>query len=375
MTLKDGCEDCGISSDTYSDYHGGKIDIKVEELKITDLNVISVASTENATGNGGHINLEIGQLTLKNGGMINASTSTSGNGGNITINANRGISLIGKDSRISNSVGDSGRGGNIFIKTPRLDMMDESAVQTGGFNLSTGDAGDIEIDADYLKLDDLSTIISSSAGGGRSGNIIIYSIDTELKQSSSIQSLSIGNANGGNITAHVRNRLYLEDSGIIANAMLPESQGNGGNITISKPQLFVLDKSQILASAENGKGGNITISANHFIHPYPYYQEGGNVQFEEAYLLNFFFEGTGFEETSKINASSIFGKDGEVWINASEEDISRGLTRLPYEPLNIKLLTSRCSGFQEEDVSTFFITSRDTLPLTPDSFRTGNYFP
>jgi len=373
MEFYAGCDGCGISSDTYGSGNGGNIHITASDSLSIFGGIISVASAQIGTGNAGHIDLEVGKLVLEAGGNINSGTLGSGDGGNIDINATQAVSLTG--SIIASSVGDdkiiaSGKGGNIFIKTPRLDIIDGSAVQTGAFEDSIGDAGDISINADYLKLDNISTIISSSGGSGRSGNIVISSIDTELKQNSSIMSSSVSNTNGGNITANVGSRLYLDNSGIIANAMGRESQGNGGNITIKNPQFFILGKSNILAGAENGKGGSISIDADHFIHSYPY-KEGGNIPDVPFEILKIIY-GIVFDsdkKESRVNASSNFGQDGEVWINASEEDITKGLIKLNDEPLDINLSIDRCAGFGKEELSKFIITIRDVLPPTPEDLR------
>jgi filamentous hemagglutinin family protein len=392
MEFNGDCEKTcpGISSDTRGKGNSGNIDINiVEELKMTGITGISTASTEKATGNAGNINLTIGQLSL-NGGFINSSTSTGGNGGNIDITATKSISLFG--GGIIASTLESGssatEGGDIYIKTPRLEIKDfPSAMQTGAKFPTIGYAGNIEIHADYLRLEYGATVVSSSIGSGKSGDISISSIGIELKQSSL---MSFGNVDGGYINIKVRDHLYLHNSGIVTSAIenlgfyswyrnglisLDEllsrlKPGNGGNINISKPQFFVLDKSQILATAKSGKGGNINIDADNLIYSFPY-EEGGEFLFELPYILDliFNFDGVNFD-ISRINASSAFGINGEISINALEKDISKDLLPLTKKYQAPGLLPNRCaSSSMKETISKFLITIRDVLPPTPEDLR------
>jgi hypothetical protein len=96
-----------------------------------------------------------------------------------------------------------------------------------------------------------------------------------------------------------------------------------------------------------GDGGHIHIVADHFI--------------ESA--------------TSLIDASSKFGRDGEVWINASEEDFSEA-TGLPKDFLPVeKLSSNRCAGFSIENINRFLVIARYTLPTAPSDLRTHLYVP
>jgi filamentous hemagglutinin family protein len=392
----------GISSDTHSNGNGGRIDINIaEELKITGNIGISTASNEPATGHAGYINLKVGQLNLNDGGFINSGTSSSGNGGNINITASKGISLFG-DSRISstlNSGSSATRGGDIYIKTPRLEIKGSlSAIQTGASFPTIGDAGNIKIHADDIRLEEGATVISSSIGSGKSGDISIFGNRIELKRSSL---MSFGNMDGGDINIKIRDHLYLHDSGILTSGienisvyslyknglisleqlqLILKSTGelklnNGGNINISKPQLFVLEKSQILATATSGKGGNINIDADNFIHSFPY-EEGGELRFELPYLLNLIFD---FDDVnfnaSRINASSAFGFNGEISINALERDITTDLLPLPEKHQMPNLPLNRCAGLSLETISKFIITIRDISPPTPEDLKTHYYIP
>ena len=123
-------------------------------------------------------------------------------------------------------------------------------------------------------------------------------------------------AGGGDIKFQVNERLYMTDKSGFFTLSRSSEQNSGGNISIiGKPQFFILGKdSRLDTTGYVGDGGNIRISADHFI--------------ESA--------------TSLIDASSTFGRDGEIWINASQKDFSENLT-LPKVFIVDGLSLDRCA--------------------------------
>ncbi|RKZ50654.1 MAG: hypothetical protein DRR08_30050 [Candidatus Parabeggiatoa sp. nov. 2] len=369
MTLQDNTY---IDTKTYGSGEGGDITITATDNLTMIGSSISVASGSETTGNAGTIQLNIGQLTLQEGSFLNSGTLGSGKGGDITIMATQGISLFGQDmssqpSLIASSVGDSftrisGDGGQIRITTPRLELKDRGAVQTGAFGLTSGNAGNIWLKTDHLILNNSGTIISSTVGSGSGGTIKIFSTDIEMN-SGSIKSRSVGKGNagsirvttetaslndisiistlaldagGGNIEFNVRDHLYLFDSGITAYAKGKQPHHHGGNITIENPRLFTLDNSQLLANAKRGKGGNIDVRATQ-IRPL-----GDSV----------------------IDASSELGLNGRLFINGI--DISNNIIPLSINYLAAeKLLPTRCAARLGTNLSRFIVTGPEILPESP----------
>ena len=113
----------------------------------------------------------------------------------------------------------------------------------------------------------------------------------------------------------------------------------------------------------------IRIGADNFIRSFPY-EEKGEFQFELPYILDFIFDFDKINfDISRINASSVFGFNGEISINALEKDISKDLLQLPEKHQIPSLQLDRCAGFSYEDLNRFIITIRDVLPPTPEDFR------
>ena len=154
------------------------------------------------------------------------------------------------------------------------------------------------------------------------------SITTEAKQ-----------ADGGNIHVHAGYMVELIDSKITASVGGgPETVG--GNITID-PQYVILNDSQIIANAYEGKGGNIRIIADVFL----------------------------ASPDSIVDASSALGIDGTVDIRAPITNISGTLAPMQGNFLSTEaLLRDRCiARIRGERISSFVVSGRDGLPIRPGS--------
>jgi hypothetical protein len=101
---------------------------------------------------------------------------------------------------------------------------------------------------------------------------------------------------------------------------------------------MTLQNSQILAQAVQGQGGNISIAAGTFL----------------------------ADQTSVVSASSEFGLSGTVTIQSPVSSLSGTLATLPQRPLQAhSLLQQRCAAQSQGQLSSFTVTSRDTLPSEP----------
>jgi hypothetical protein len=239
---------------------GGSVIIKATN----SLEIIGISSTRggsslintdtlsNATGAGGDIEIQTKNLSLLKGGQISASSLGSGPAGNVTINAAGTVTVGGRtlfakpmlNSRITffvgssivSSVSSSGEGGDISINAQRLLLPDFAFIETvattsnrdGRLIPATGKLGDININVDVLKLDYSGIFTSSSLG--KASNIIIRAKDIQLSN----------------------------DSGIFADADKREFQ-SGGNIFITANKINLRDQSEIISKADLGTGGNTII--------------------------------------------------------------------------------------------------------------------
>src|SRR5438876_132489 len=226
----------GIFSDAtplvHGDFGGSNTDsfgnIIFREVDV-DGKIIHIVGS--GAGDAGNVMVRAGILRITGGGGISSSTFGGGNGGDMKVTADS-LLIDGGDSGIFGGsfekFGNSGTAGSISINTTgAVNLRHESSISTSS---TLGDAGSIEI----------------SSGG-----------EIKLSDQSSI-TVSAGR-NGGNITISAPDLVYLIDSSITATAGAEQTTngvgGKGGNITID-PQFIVLQNSFIRANAAIGQGGN-----------------------------------------------------------------------------------------------------------------------
>ncbi|NER00916.1 MAG: S-layer family protein, partial [Cyanothece sp. SIO2G6] len=196
----------------------------------------------------------------------------------------------------------------------------ENTVLDGSRGNEPGDAGGINLTANFISLDNADIFARSKA-----------------------------EADGGNITIAVADFLELRfGSNVETQAGRDGAPGNGGNIAINAENGFIFglpnEDSNVNANAFTGNGGNVSIVT------------------QEIFGLEFQDERT---RQSDITASSTLGRDGEVLIDTLNVDINRGLLPLPDRPVEPTVNdTCRVSGSAE--VVEFYSVGRGGSPLTPD---------
>jgi filamentous hemagglutinin family protein len=270
--------------------NGGNLNITTVNLSLADSSKINGDAF--GQGDTGKININTAKLSLDLNSDISADTSGSGDGKSIDINATESITLD-RLSNITSSItflGDDGNvsGGDVNITTPNLSLNYNStiATETGG----QGDAGKLTINTSNLSLTERSIITAQTGSGGDAGLVNINATESVNINESNIGSVVSGaKGNGGDISITTPN-LSLINGGRISSSTYgfdAESiaQGNGGNITLdvsdtlninnTGPQDTVIDifggiefdyqVTGIFAGNEGdsiGNAGNIDITAN-----------------------------------------------------------------------------------------------------------------
>jgi large exoprotein involved in heme utilization and adhesion len=182
---------------------------------------------------------------------------------------------------------------------------------------STGNGGSIDVNAGSIELINNGSIAAvTQAGTG--GNITLKTTkDIILRKNSSISAEAFNNADGGNLSIDTRF--------IIA---------------------FPNQNSDILADAQQGVGGNITINAESLFGI-------------EARPLNDF--------TNDINASSKFDLDGTVNVNTPDVNPTEGATELPVNRIQEQdQVAQTCSSNQAVGIANnLLLTGRGGLSTSP----------
>jgi hypothetical protein len=193
-------------------------------------------------------------------GQISTQTTGPGTGGNIELISDQVTlssgALISAESSVSAK---AGKAGDISINASGIFQSDNSSVTTAA---EQAKGGDIIIQARAVLLTNGALISAESSGVGDAGNIVITASDSLLMNNSAITT-EAKRADGGNIHVNAGYMVSLIDSKITASVGGgPET--TGGNITID-PHYVILNDSQIIANAYEGRGGNIRIIADVFL--------------------------------------------------------------------------------------------------------------
>jgi filamentous hemagglutinin family protein len=226
-----------------------------------------------AIGRGGNINITTKSLSLTNGGIVSANTFSQGNAGNITIRASDlvffdGIGTTGDPSGAFSSVEARavGQGGKITVNTGLLSITNRAELSAS--SEGQGNAGNLEVFARQLRLDNQGSIKAQTASG-QGGNITLQVQDLLLLRRGSFISTTAGTAqaggDGGNINFNGNFIVAVpnEDSDISANAF----SGRGGKVEITAQGIFGIQPrpeptslSDITASSAFGISGTVTLN-------------------------------------------------------------------------------------------------------------------
>ena len=302
--LNDPAQIAVILSLTSGSGNSGDIQIRTPLLRVTDNAVISAAtlgagaagnvwvesdrielsrggtigSSSFVSGNAGTLNLFARQIELKEGGLISTNSLGSGNAGSILIDASEALILTGIYNNTPSAVRSTvrsaplilqqlfgapanatGNGGSITIRSPQVLLSNQAQINVR--NEGSGEGGNIDIQTERLGLDDRTSLVAATKVG-TGGDIRLRSQIIALRRESSISVTAGSRGQGGTIDIDTDVLLGLENSDIVANALL----GTGGEIRIAADQIYGLQyrpqltlENDITAISQFGLNGSVSI--------------------------------------------------------------------------------------------------------------------
>lgn len=340
-----------ISSSTDGGGSSGNIHLQAEQsLIITDQSEVFASSgSHTASGDSGAISIESPKTLLSNGSKISIDTN-EGDGGRLRLggageSAAESVTVSG--SQIFAGTIGSGNAGDVLIHADHIRFDNKGII--GSQTMGSGRGGDIRIEVGssftltegaYISSESLST-----ENGGEAGHISLWSGDSLFLRDSRISTGAL-NAGGGKISLEAANMIYCIDSSVATS--VAKGADDAGDISIApryeQMQFAILNRSEVLANAYEGKGGNIRIETDQFIS----------------------------SGTSRVDASSKLGIDGTVNIVSPETDVSQGLVTLPATLMDAaRWALTPCFRRSGSDVSSFVIHGQDGIPDAPDDWQTG----
>ena len=326
LVIRDGAK---VSSETYREGRGGDLTINASrsvELTGTTADGVSggLFTATLGTGNAGNLTINTGQLIVRDGSQAVSGTAGQGRGGNLSVNASQSVELVGRSANsasglLASAIVGDGAGGDLTITTPKLIVRDGAVISVSNFssrNLAppgTGPAGNLQIQAGTIRLNNQGVITAAAAGGDK-GNITLDSQEIQMRRGSAITT----NATGAS---------------------------TGGNITIKTDTLVALENSDITANALNNRGGNVSINAQGIF----------GTEFRPQLTPN-----------SDITATGAEGLNGVVQINTPDVDPSSGLVELSATVVDVEGLVARNFCAAKQAGSSFKVTGRGGLPASPN---------
>jgi filamentous hemagglutinin family protein len=341
-----------IASSAIGSGNGNNITVSANSIEILGKNSVrfapsTIAASNFNTGKGGSLFINTRELKVKDGGAVNAASLSTGDAGSVNIKADT-IDVSGNvnspSSFISSSVTaanetvrrifglppvPSGSSGSVAISTRILNVKEGGLISVE--NQGIGNAGQLDIKAESINLDNKASI-SASTASGEGGNISLEARNVQLRDNSLVTATAKnGQSNGGNVNIKAGTIALLEDSRITANAF----EGSGGKITIDTQGLFVSPNSIITASSAKGVNGVVKITA-------------GQINFINAVLIK---TAPNPPSTNKLCTSESESEDQFV-------NRSGGIPASTSDPFN------SLSGWEDDRKLNATIPSETSAPLT-----------
>ncbi|MEQ8972903.1 MAG: filamentous hemagglutinin N-terminal domain-containing protein [Coleofasciculus sp. C1-SOL-03] len=391
VTLTDGSQ---LASTTTGKESAGTIAVTASdliELIGTSTNGQESTSFNTGTvgpGNAGNLSITTGRLIIRDGAGVTTSsfsipfviTPTHGRSGNLTVNASESVEIIGSSPTVGASglgVGTftDGNAGNLQITTRELIIRDGAKVSAAtssggqGGTLTVDASESVEIIGTGIGNNDqviASTLEVSSEGTGDAGNLEITTNNLRLRDGGEIRATS-DQAGGGNIDITAED-IRLRDGSLIS-ASVFESIGGGGNITINSDVFIALEDSDILANAVDGRGGNITIISPVFLADF--FSSGqatavgrnpGSFEpFRGNDRVDISVEALGSGDTGNLFIASL---------NLNQDSLSPLSTNfLPPE----QVIADSCLTHRNKEQGSFIVTGKGGLPNNPYDPLSGRY--
>ncbi|MDJ0680114.1 MAG: filamentous hemagglutinin N-terminal domain-containing protein [Xenococcaceae cyanobacterium MO_167.B52] len=370
--------EASINAKTEGQGNAGDINITANTIELDEANITAEVGDE-GLGNGGTVTIKSQRFVAKNGTSIEGDIedeSLGGNGGNILITANT-IEIDNSDIDTEVEIGAMGKAGDVSLRANDIVLKNNAAIEST--LEGEGRAGDIDITANNLEIDNSSIDTKVETGAtGIAGKVRIEANNIIFKNGAAIISKTSGQGDGGDININART-IELNNS-IITSEVDDEATGSGGNVNLTIADTIKLRNNSLISAQaiEDANGGNININAGLII-AFPsngngndiianaQRGQGGNITIITEALLGL-SEGIAVPENDKndIDASSEFGLDGNVTFIISDASVLRETTELASNVIEDTVaLDNACSTSSEP--SRLVVQGKGGIPSLPNA--------
>lgn len=338
-----------MATGTLSTSAAGNLTITANQVTLRDGSTIAVSTL--GSGKAGNLQMTTNQLSIRDGSRVGAGTAKAGFGGTVTINALDSIEVTGTsslDSRVSSTLstiaekGSTGDAGDLKLVTRQLIV--KNGAQVSAATSGTGKPGNIVVqDAALVSLDGgtISTTVNPEAlikndTDDPSGKIDIQTRQLSLTNASQVSSATFSTENAGSIFLQAADFVSLFNSSISSEAT---ATGSAGILTIETPQLLLQERAKISAATTSSTGGEIKLL-------------GLN-----ALQVN----------NSEISASTQTGKAGNISVNAANSVLLTG-----EGGLSVAAKADGTAGNLSVQTGQFNISNGAQVSVSSDRGQAGN---
>ncbi|MEG4205862.1 filamentous hemagglutinin N-terminal domain-containing protein [Microcoleus sp. Pol7_A1] len=310
-----------------------------------------ISADTNSAARGGSMNISTPLVILRDGGLISTASLGKGEAGSLTINAGR-VEVIGNggqgefNSQIQTSVGIVSR-----VRNPN----------------ATANGGSLNLNVGQLILRNGGTLNLQALGSARAGNINVKADAISLDNQSSIDGRTASGA-GANINLEARDVQLRRGSRITTDASISD----GGNINIKSDILVALpqENSDITANARSAQGGRVNINVPNVFGFTSVTREQvrASLGLTDAEFAALQVSPTSLVPTSDIAAisqSSGPALQGSVTFSSSGVNPAQGLVELPQNVVDPEALIAANPCTQEAG-SAFTVTGKGGVPPSPN---------
>ena len=263
--------------------------------------------------NSGEITLTAGDIDILSGsalltGILFGLDRADSPAGTMTLAATGLITVSGDQTQLSSEIQElaTGNASDININANRIQIVDGAEVRTATFG--RGGAGNISIfSQDSTRLDSVDINSStSSPAGAQGGDVVIEASSLTVANDTSISSNTFSSGNSGNVMIRAARNISFE-SGAARSLVGENAAGQGGDVQIFAESLSLTDSSSLNSSTfGKGRGGSVVV------------QVARDVLFDGSDSLSLIGDtADGLGGDIRITAGSLLAKNGAGFSSSS----------------------------------------------------------
>jgi large exoprotein involved in heme utilization and adhesion len=232
-----------------------------------------------SAGDVGSIRVEAQTVTIREGSFIGQAVQGAGRSGDVTVTTD---TLVMVSSQISSASapGSTGDAGDVLVQARTVTLTNGAQITSG--TLGAGRGGNVTVIAQgALTLDGFGTIViapgqevvvpslitasSQLRSTGDAGSVRVEAQTVTLTKGAQIQSGTLGTGRGGNVTVMARDAVTVDGFGgralsLITASSEPGATGDAGSVRVEAQTVTATRGAQIISAAFGaGQGGNVTV--------------------------------------------------------------------------------------------------------------------